>query len=331
MELLVDNDELVSIIVPVYNSEKHLCHCLDSLLSQTWKKIEIILIDDGSSDRSPEICDEYAEKYNNIVVIHKINGGVSAARNLGLKLAKGKYIGFCDSDDLTIPEMYEILVKEIKETNAQISCCGYIVFKDEKSINLSEYEDIQIKKTLSSTDKYMSIIKNDQVRGYLWNKLFLREVIESSNRLRFQEDLAILEDEVFVLDYLKRCNSMVIVNTKGYLYRDNPMGAVNQLLNERQLTSVIGRERILKFMKKECVEEGFEVALTDLIKSYSITHKKLMISSFKIRNKWIKRIRKNFNLLKAEYSDDVKKVKYNLNFKERVYFFILLYFSELNN
>lgn len=331
MELLADNDELVSIIVPVYNAEKHLCHCLDSLLSQTWKKIEIILIDDGSSDRSPEICDEYAEKYNNIVVIHKINGGVSAARNLGLKLAKGKYIGFCDSDDLTIPEMYEILVKEIKETNAQISCCGYIVFKDEKSINLSEYEDIQIKKTLSSTDKYMSIIKNDQVRGYLWNKLFLREVIESSNRLRFQEDLAILEDEVFVLDYLKRCNSMVIVNTKGYLYRDNPMGAVNQLLNERQLTSVIGRERILKFMKKECVEEGFEVALTDLIKSYSITHKKLMISSFKIRNKWIKRIRKNFNLLKAEYSDDVKKVKYNLNFKERVYFFILLYFSELNN
>ena len=96
---------LISIIVPVYNVDKYLSKCIDSIISQTYNDIELILVDDGSPDNSPKICDEYARKDNRIIVIHKENGGVSSARNAGLDIAKGKYIGFVDPDDYIVSEM----------------------------------------------------------------------------------------------------------------------------------------------------------------------------------------------------------------------------------
>ena len=125
----------ISIIVPVYNVEKYLENCIESILNQTFKDFELILVDDGSTDNSGKICDIYEKKDSRIKVIHKNNGGLSSARNAGLDIACGKYVGFIDSDDSIHPRMYEILYDLIKKYESDISCCNYKkiydIFKDE--------------------------------------------------------------------------------------------------------------------------------------------------------------------------------------------------------
>lgn len=117
--------KLISVIVPVYNVEKYLSKCIDSILAQTYKNLEIILVDDGSPDNCPKICDEYAKKDNRIKVIHKENGGLSAARNVALDIAKGEYIGFVDSDDFIAEDMYEVLYNLAEKYNAEISSVSF--------------------------------------------------------------------------------------------------------------------------------------------------------------------------------------------------------------
>ena len=112
---------LISIIIPVYNAEKYLPNCLDSVINQTYKNLEIILVDDGSTDKSSEICDEYAQKDFRIKLIHKENGGVSSARNAGLALVSGDYIAWVDSDDFVAPDYIEYMYKLLKEYDADIS------------------------------------------------------------------------------------------------------------------------------------------------------------------------------------------------------------------
>ena len=126
------NNDLISVIIPIYNVEKFLSFCIDSIVNQTYKNLEIILVDDGSTDNSGKICDEYALKDNRIKVMHKQNGGVSSARNVGLNIAKGKYIGFVDSDDYVENDMFEILHNLIIKNNVDISCCNKFVFKKNK-------------------------------------------------------------------------------------------------------------------------------------------------------------------------------------------------------
>ena len=123
------NDELVSVIVPIYNVEKYLQRCIDSIINQTYKNLEIILVDDGSKDSSGQICDDYTKKDKRIVVIHKKNGGLSDARNAGMKKAKGAYITFIDGDDEILPDYVKILYRNICKYNCGISACSYITLK----------------------------------------------------------------------------------------------------------------------------------------------------------------------------------------------------------
>ena len=123
-------NDLISVIVPVYNVEKYLVQCINSILNQTIKNLEIILVDDGSLDNSGKICDEFSKKDDRIVAIHKENNGLSSARNAGLEIANGNYIGFVDSDDWLDEHMYEILLKLIKENNSDISCCDFFKTAD---------------------------------------------------------------------------------------------------------------------------------------------------------------------------------------------------------
>ena len=125
------DEKLVSVIIPAYNIEDYIGRCLDSIISQTYKNLEIIVVDDGSRDHTGEILDNYAKKDRRIKVIHKENGGVSSARNKGIEAAEGDYIGFIDGDDLIEPEMYKTLVDLLEEENADIAHCGYqMVFPD---------------------------------------------------------------------------------------------------------------------------------------------------------------------------------------------------------
>ena len=119
------NNELISIIVPVYNMEKYLARCVDSIIAQTYDKIEIILVDDGSTDNSSSMCDHYARKDERIKVVHKLNGGLSDARNAGFAVATGSYIGYVDSDDWIEPDMYEKMYYACVENDAELAVCRY--------------------------------------------------------------------------------------------------------------------------------------------------------------------------------------------------------------
>lgn len=184
--------ELISVIVPIYNVEENLERCLESILNQTYTNMEIILVDDGSPDRCGEICDIYLKKDNRVRVIHKQNGGLSDARNAGLNIAKGKYIGFVDSDDYIELEMYESLISAIQKENAMIACCGII--REYENGNQLIIRTPNKSKTYTSVQAIKQCLYQDEIGVSVWCKLFDRNIFKE---LRFpvgetNEDAAIL-------------------------------------------------------------------------------------------------------------------------------------------
>lgn len=199
-------NEKVSIIVPVYKVETYLSRCLDSILNQTYTNIEIILIDDGSPDNSGKICDEYALKDKRIRVIHQENKGVSAARNAGLRLAEGEYIGFVDSDDYIEPDMYERMVNSYHKGRDLVMCGSYACNEDgvkseKRPKKLYAYEKRCPNEALKS-------VLYEHVTMAVWSKLFRRNYIVSESgvlNVQFSEELSNYEDFVFICEYVNRC------------------------------------------------------------------------------------------------------------------------------
>ena len=159
--------KLISVIIPVYNVEPYLPKCLESVCNQTYDNLEIILIDDGSTDNSGQICDMWAERDSRIVVIHKENGGVSAARNDGLKRAKGELIGFVDSDDWVEPSMYKKLFSAIGDTD--MACCGYVDYPL-GTINAPAAKGIKPSEPCEMIEAAKRIYERDGYFTSLWNK-----------------------------------------------------------------------------------------------------------------------------------------------------------------
>lgn len=210
--------DLISIIIPVYKVEKYLDKCLNSVVNQTYKNIEIILVDDGSPDNCPTICDEWAKKDDRIRVIHKENGGLSSARNAGIDVAKGEYLAFIDSDDSVEPEYVEELYTTLIENNVDLSICGISFIKEDGSI----HKEIQaIEPTLFlNDDKYNLLLLHNTMVVVAWNKLYSKKIFES---LRYPLG-KIQEDEFVILDILKNAEKGVAINNKklyNYLYREN--------------------------------------------------------------------------------------------------------------
>lgn len=209
----------ISIIVPVYNVEKYVEKCIQSLINQSYKNIEIILVDDGSNDRSNKIIDEYAKVDSRILTIHQKNKGVSAARNAGLKVATGEYVGFVDPDDYVDYQMYETMLKKIELNMSDLAVCGF-----SKVTELSDKEEIfEIKDELLSPKKCVEDLFDFRggyaIKPSVWNKLFRRDKIGD---LKFDENIGISEDLKFVVQYILKCNSIVYVKQAFYknLQRD---------------------------------------------------------------------------------------------------------------
>ena len=170
----------ISVIIPVYNTAPYLRHCLDSVIGQTHKNLEIILVDDGSADNSGPICDEYAARDNRIVVIHKENGGVYAARNTALNRATGDYIGFVDSDDWIAPQMYEVLLRLLRQYDADVAQC--------QMINGGPFEQLETptlgRNAIFSGEQLTSAMFRGEITHGLINKLFCAKIWETR---RFDE------------------------------------------------------------------------------------------------------------------------------------------------
>ncbi len=205
--------DLISIIVPVYNVEAYLKRCIESILNQTYKDIEIILVDDGSTDNSSKICDEYKNKDKRIKVIHKVNGGLSSARNRGLDIAKGKYIGFVDSDDYISPKMYEILYKELINNNADISACDDVVFQKKEAVfNIVDDYKIEIYNKYDAMKELISL--TNHVDSTAWNKLYKKSLF---NKVRYPNGF-IYEDIGTTFKLINKIKKIVYVDLKLYAY-----------------------------------------------------------------------------------------------------------------
>ena len=152
------SEPLISVIVPVYNAEKYLRKCVASIRAQTYRNLEIILVDDGSCDRSGELCEAFALEDSRIVVIRKENGGVASARNAGLDAMHGDYVGFVDADDWIDPEMYEVLLQRMIAENAQISCCGTAIVTGEKITGYFN-PDMDVQFTVGGADAQSELIR----------------------------------------------------------------------------------------------------------------------------------------------------------------------------
>lgn len=202
---------MISIIVPVYNVESYLEKCVKSIMQQSYKDIEIILVDDGSTDKSGNICDELAKREKRIKVIHKLNGGLSSARNAGIEIAKGEYLGFIDSDDYIDEDMYKVLYENINKYQADISMCGmFNCYSDKDHIIQSDYQ-IELYDRRSAIDLVMRG-NNGSVSAV--NKLYRRNIFKD---LRYPVGKT-MEDAYVILDILNQCNKIVLDTRDFYYY-----------------------------------------------------------------------------------------------------------------
>ncbi len=207
--------EIVSVIVPVYNSEEFLVRCIDSILSQTYRDFELILIDDGSVDQSGSICDIYANKDNRVKVIHQSNAGAAAARNLGIRRAVGKYLMFCDSDDMVGPMWIMHLVSCVEEDVLPISA----YCRNKGQLGQHKKLDGVIEKERVNRSEYYYYHKAG-IAGYVCNALYRRDiVIKNSISFRVQRDEGDYnEDLLFALTYVKKIKSLIYTGYADYLY-----------------------------------------------------------------------------------------------------------------
>ena len=227
-------NELISIIVPVYNVEKYLEKCVISIISQTYKNIEIILVDDGATDNSGKICDELKEKDKRIQVIHKKNGGLSDARNAGLKIARGEYIGFVDSDDYIEKDMFETLYKLNKENNADISIVSFYELYGGKIIGVRDSKKLEI---LDKIEAMKELLIDTKIQSYAWNKLFKKELFKD---IIFPTNKN-FEDIATTLLLFEKANKIVLLESPKYYYvrRDDSIIGVKNYKTYKDYLDVI--------------------------------------------------------------------------------------------
>ena len=214
----------VSVIVPVYNVEKYLKRCVDSILNQTFHDFEVILVDDGSPDICPSICDEYVEKDQRIRVVHKENGGLSSARNAGLEIANGEYILFVDSDDYIKPHLLQTCVSKIEETNCDAVRFGYEKIDEGFNIIKVRYPHDSLY-SFSTSEQRLDFLCNDLLSYSIpftaWSCLFKNDIIRKHNLRFVSERIIYSEDTFFSSLYTFHSSSCVALNKSLYVYQDN--------------------------------------------------------------------------------------------------------------
>jgi len=238
---------LISVIVPIYNVEKYLSKCIDSILNQTYKNLEIILVDDGSPDNCPAICDEYAEKDSRIIVVHKENGGLSDARNEGLKIAKGEYFYFVDSDDLLPVKSIETVYSLATDNNAQMVIAGFERF----------YDDGEVFFSTDSEGEYIKIMNRQEVMKdfyrdgcQAWAVLYHRSVHKD---IYFPKG-EINEDEAIVFFLFERCDTAVVTNKVVYTYRCRPDSITTTSFSSKKLIWQEHCRKNLEFIREKYPE-----------------------------------------------------------------------------
>lgn len=220
---------LISIIVPVYNVQQYLARCLDSIIDQTYTNLEIIVVDDGSTDDSGKICDQYAEKDNRIQVLHCPYGGVSIARNRGIKAAKGSYLGFIDSDDWIEPNFYECLYNSLTNAHADIAFCS--VFRHKKGECFAKYKSGKVV-CWNRKESLIHLLKAKRLRDHVWNKLYKKALFDG---ISFPPD-KLYEDVLTLYKVFLKVNKAVYIQKPlyHYIYREGSISHTRKKRRERE-------------------------------------------------------------------------------------------------
>lgn len=265
----------ISIIVPVFNGEKYIQQCLNSILIQSYKNYEIIILNDGSTDNTAKICDMISLLNSNICYFYHENMGVSKTRNKGIRLARGNYIVFVDVDDYLELDYLKNLLTGMK--NSDIAVLGYKMFIDKKLRKNYEEEN----KTLSRETFMQEVIVNDSVKGYLWNKIFRKDIIDKYS-IYFREDCYIGEDTEFILEYSKHIKTAQIISYVGYNYMLNDKGTMRTSFKTENLYKVLSHmDSIERMLKYDCFTD---LAKRELIRYYTMTYAKIYRKMYKTNN-----------------------------------------------
>ncbi len=313
---------MISVIIPIYNVEEYLEKCLKSILLQTYKNIEVILVNDGSTDSSLEICKKYSKIDNRIIIINKKNEGVSSARNNGLKIAKGDYVIFIDPDDSINENMLQILYNNINKANdIDISICGferiYPKHKKEKEVSNKKYKIIDKELLLKE------MLGKENFQGYVWNKLYKKSII-NKYQIRFNEKISVYEDFLFNSEYINKIHKGIYSNQKLYYYYQRNDSAYNGKFNPKWLSISKAYEEIFNIYKANKLENYIGLKYNYLILNLDLKEKII-----KSREKYeIKNINRNINnslndILSSNFITKKEKIKLLLKAKFMNIFIIL--------
>lgn len=305
---------MISIIVPIYKVEKYLERCIESIRKQTYSNFEIILVDDGSPDSCPYICDEYAKKDKRIVVIHKKNGGLSDARNAGIKIAKGEYISFIDSDDYIHQDMYECLLNILIENKADIAVCDAVkvydencVVKDEGKSRIHVYTGTHAVENIFDAELYLRSV-------VAWGKLYRKSLFDD---VRYPKG-KINEDEFTTYRLFYKSDRVVYIDKKYYFYfqrKDSIMGSKQKRISDDCLEAYEEMGDYFERMDEQFIVQLVKYRYLCMIKGEAVNLKKSADSK---ERKKAKEFNKKYCYEYRKYIKNIKKAK--RRFRLRLYF-----------
>ena len=299
----------ISVIVPVYNSGKYIKRFIESIISQTYRQLEILLIDDGSTDGSGYICDLYEKRDSRIKVFHKENSGVADSRNYGVDNATGEFIAFIDSDDWVDKNLYMELIKSVEKYNADIAVCNFKrILNEEEKLKDSSIEEIY---TGEEALWQMFGERNSQLISVVWNKLYKRYIFEN---MRFPKG-RIHEDEFLNPKLLYKANKIVYINKELIYYRKTPNSIINSEFKENKIDYLYVLDDRSKFFLDNRLYNLYEVCRKCELNVNIEFYYKVKNSSIKNKKYELKRITNTVNNIKKELNNKLSikdKIRINL-------------------
>lgn len=309
------NNELISVILPIYNVELYLKECIESVISQSYKNLEIILVDDGSTDQSPYICDEYVKIDNRIKVIHKENGGLSDARNVGIQASSGSYIALVDSDDLIAQNFIEELYEGCIKSNAMIAACAYSKFSNEDEIvcfnNLDNAQVISGRELI----KQIYLGQAGEFGFVAWNKLYSRKLFDNV-QYPFGR---IYEDTYTTYKLFLSSDRIILLNRPLYFYRIRPESIMTTRISLKKIKDGVDADAsVVKYF-----QENQDYEILPYVSSYFC--KQAVLTYYK----WIPKVNHAEKTEAKKYLKTVYKQtwiycrKSNMNFKKKVFYCLI--------
>ncbi len=293
-------DKLVTVIVPVHNTEKYIQKCMESLLCQTHSNIEIILVEDGSTDSSYALCSEYAAKDARVTCIHLENGGVSAARNYALDMAKGQYVMFVDSDDYVEPDYVQTLLEAMCLSKAELAVCNYWwTYSDREEVQMKDYKSGRY----PVKEYYRDVLGRSMFHGFLWNRIFKRDIIEENN-IRMDTKVAVAEDLKFVCEYAQFIDEYVYVDRALYHYLQRQGSVMNSVkLTSKYIASMEAYDDLIVLYDKQAPEYTYLMKYEYIKRAADIIYRAKVTGCKDERLKeYSLRMKEYYSQIKVQYS-----------------------------